>query len=274
MLPDSWDRTFRLRLAVLTLLVGVAAVAATRLPTVQSEAQAAGVAPTQLALTLGEWQGVDQPVPSDVQQALPSARILSRRYQCPAGAADVTIIAGSDATALHDPHDCLTGEGWQFVTEQTRTVDVAQDSMRGSRRSTLNAEGQRSTLDARRSTRMRTPQPSLPGPSVERRASSVVLQRRASSVEHQASAPAGPIQIRDVVMVKGAVRARMWYWYAIGPEIYDRTLPARMALYRTRLAHERRHRAEFVRLIVGGETESVRTTTLLTDLTRQIAARS
>src|SRR5207247_1637777 len=70
-----------------------------------------------------EWEGVDQPVAPDVQQALPSARILSRRYQCPAGAADVTIIAGSDATALHDPHDCLTGEGWQFVTEETRTVD-------------------------------------------------------------------------------------------------------------------------------------------------------
>lgn len=215
MLPDN------ARLCVLTLLVGVAAVVAPRLPTIQSEVHAEGLAPARLALKLGRWDGVDQAVPSDVQAALPSARILSRRYQCPAGAADVTIITGADATALHDPHDCLTGEGWQFVTEQTRVVDV----------------------------------PHAP----------VARTDRDSSV--------GAIRIRDVVMVKGPVRARMWYWYAIGSEIFDRTLIARTALFRTRLAHGRRHRAEFVRLIVGGETESERTTTLLADLTRQIAGR-
>src|SRR6476646_8242331 len=107
------------RLSLLTLLVGMAALAATRLPTVQSEVHAEGLPPAHLALTLGQWEGVDQPVPRDVQQALPSAHILSRRYRCAGGDADVTIITGSDATALHEPHDCLTGEGWQFVTEQT-----------------------------------------------------------------------------------------------------------------------------------------------------------
>src|SRR5262249_10947686 len=109
MLPDN------VRLSLLTLLVGVAAAAAAplpaRLPPVQSEVHAEGLPPAQLALALGQWQGVDQPVPSDVQRALPSARILSRHYHCSGGDADVTIITGSDATALHDPHDCLTGEG-------------------------------------------------------------------------------------------------------------------------------------------------------------------
>jgi EpsI family protein len=194
------------------VLVGVAAAAALRLPTVQSEVHAEALAPAQLALKLGQWEGVDQAVASDVKEALPSALILSRRYQCPAGAADVTIITGGDATALHDPHDCLTGEGWQFVSEQTRAVQLPR-------------------------------------------------------------ATAGSIRIRDVVMAKGGVRARMWYWYAIGSEIFDRTLTARTALFRTRLARGSRHRAEFVRLIVGGETESERTATLLADLTRQIAGR-
>lgn len=235
MYPDS------LRLTVLTLLVGVAAVAATRLPTVQSEAQAAGLAPTQLSLKLGEWQGVDQPVPPDVQQALPSARLLSRRYQCATGAADVTIIAGSDATALHDPHDCLTGEGWQFVTETTRTVEVPVLGSRGTSPAVAVPTG-----DA--------------GPPP-------------SSAGYPARDTPKTIQIRDVVMTKSGVRARMWYWYEIGPKIYDRTLPARMALYRTRMGRGKRPRAEFVRLIVGGETESVRSTTLLTSLTREIAGR-
>lgn len=199
------------RLAVLTLLVGATAAIAARLPTVQSEARADPQPPVQLPLHLGEWEGRDQPVPSDVQRALPSACILSRRYQCAAGAAEVTIVTGSDATVLHDPHDCLTGDGWEFITDQPRTVTLA------------------------------------PG--------------------------AHSLRIRDVVMSRGAVRAHMWYWYAVGPQVYESTLPARLALYRTRLAQHRREPAAFVRLIAGGETDSARSSLMLADLARQIVAR-
>jgi EpsI family protein len=200
------------RLPILTAVITVAAIIAARLPTIQSEARANELPAARLPLRLGQWEGVEVPVPQDVQRALPTAHILSRQYQCPSGLANVTIVTGSDATALHDPHDCLTGDGWHFLKEQSRTVDVG--------------------------------------------------------------APAHPIQVREVLMANGPVRARMWYWYAIGSEIYNRTLPARLGLFRIRLTEGRGRRAQFVRLIVGGETESARTTVMLADLTRQIARSS
>jgi EpsI family protein len=199
------------RTGAVALMIAVAAVMAVRMPTIQSEARADGVATTSLPLQFGHWAGTEQPVAADVQRALPSAQIMTRRYTSPLGVADVTIVSGSDATALHDPHDCLTGEGWQFQKEELRDIETG--------------------------------------------------------------GPRGRIRVRDVVMVRGAVRARMWYWYVVGSEIYDTTLPARLGLFRTRLTEGRRHRAEFVRLIVPGETDSSRTTTMLSDLTRQIAGR-
>jgi EpsI family protein len=200
------------RLPVLTVLIGVTSVIAARLPTIQSEARADAQPAARLPLHLGQWGGAEEAVPQDVQRALPTARILSRQYQCPTGAAGVTIVSGSDATALHDPHDCLAGEGWHFLKDQSRRVDLG--------------------------------------------------------------APAGTIQVRDVLMVKGEARARMWYWYAIGSETYNSTLPARLGLFRIRLTEGRGRRAEFVRLIVNGETDSARSTFMLTDLARQIAGSS
>ena len=123
-----------MRLAVLTVLIGMASIIAVRLPTIQSEARADAQPAARLPLHLGQWEGVDVPVPEDVQRALPSAHVLSRHYQCspasgppnppnpggPRWLAEVTIVSGSDATALHDPHDCLTGDGWRFLAEQDR----------------------------------------------------------------------------------------------------------------------------------------------------------
>jgi EpsI family protein len=200
------------RLPFLTVLIGAAAVLAARMPTVQSEARADSQPVARLALRMGQWEGTDQPVPADVQRALPTARLLSRRYQSPLGSADVTIITGSDATALHDPHDCLSGNGWEFLVDRPYDVDLG-----GGR---------------------------------------------------------GVIRVRDVVMANGAVRARMWYWYAVGSEIYDSTLPARLGLFRVRLTEGERRPARFVRLIVTGETGSSRTQLMLTDLVRQMAGQS
>ena len=216
------------RLPVLTVLIGMASIIAVRLPTIQSEARADKPPAARLPLHLGQWEGVDVPVPEDVQRALPSAHVLSRHYQCPSGLADVTIVSGSDATALHDPHDCLTGDGWRFLAEQSRSVAVGSPA---------------------------------------------------------SGYPAPPIQVRDVLIARGPVRARMWYWYAIGSDVYNRTLPARLGLFRTRLTEGRGRRAEFVRLVVGGERGGdepgspasgypARTTVMLADLARQIAIRN
>jgi EpsI family protein len=199
------------RLGLLTALIGATAVIAVRLPTIQDEVQADSLPATSLALHLGQWQGEEVPVPTDVKKALPTARIMSRSYRCPTGAANVTVITGSDATVLHDPHDCLRGEGWQFLSDQPRPVDIGSAN--------------------------------------------------------------GPIRVRDVVMVNGATRAHMWYWYSIGSEIFNSTLPARLGLFRIRLTEGRGRRAEFVRLIVGGETDSDRSTLMLSDLARQVAGR-
>src|SRR5687768_13882781 len=190
MLPGST------RLPFLTVLAGATALFAAHMPTIQTEVRADSQPVARLALQLGKWQGEDVPVSVDVQKALPTARILSRSYSCPTGPATVTIVSGSDATVLHDPHDCLSGEGWQFLKEGTRTVDTGR--------------------------------------------------------------PGDEIRVREVVMQKSGARAHMWYWYAVGSDIYDSTLPARLGLFRTRLTEGRGRRAEFVRLIVGGETDSGR----------------
>ena len=92
--------------------------------------------------------------------------------------------------------------------------------------------------------------------------------------------PPERIQVRDVLIARGPERARMWYWYAIGSDVYNRTLPARLGLFRTRLTEGRGRRAEFVRLIAGGERGGdepgpyARTTLMLADLARQIAIRN
>jgi EpsI family protein len=200
------------RLVLLTALIGTTAVMASRLPTVQTEARAKRLLASRLPMRLGQWSGTVVAVPADVQKALPTADILSRRYRDPMGSADVTLISGSDATVLHDPHDCLRGDGWQFLTDQARTVE-------------------------------------LPG------------------------RPGGPITVRDVVMQHGLARAHMWYWYSIGSEIFDSTLPARLGMFRIRLTEGKGPRAEFVRLIVDGETDSERSTLMLSDLARHVAGR-
>jgi EpsI family protein len=200
------------RLIVLTALISVTAAVAGRMPTIQTEVRAESLSKTRIPMRFGHWTGKEMPVAADVQKALPTAKILSRAYQCDTGTANLTIVAGTDATVLHDPHDCLSGEGWQFLSEQSRQVDVGL--------------------------------------------------------------PSGPIQVRDVVMAKDQVRAHMWYWYAVGDGIYNSTLPARLGLFRTRLTEGRGRRAEFVRLIVGGETESGRSAAMLTDLAGHIARNS
>ncbi len=198
------------RLTLLTAMIGVTAAVAPRLPTIQTEAKRSALPATRLALHLGQWVGTEVAIPTDVQKALPTAQILSRRYKNPAGSADVTIVSGSDATVLHDPHDCLRGEGWQFLTDEPRQIDVGL--------------------------------------------------------------PTGPITVRNVVMQNGPTRAHMWYWYAIGDEIFDSTLLARVGMFRIRLTEGKGRRAAFVRLIVFGETESERSTGMLSDLARQVAA--
>lgn len=200
------------RLLTLTLLVGATSIVAARSPTIQTEAMATAQPAARLPLRLGQWAGTEIPVPADVQRALPSAQILSRQYRGPLGAADLTVVSGSDATALHDPHDCLAGSGWHFLKDRPRWVDT------GTR--------------------------------------------------------AGRIQVRDVLMVNGAMRARMWYWYAIGSQIYNRTLSARLGLFRVRLTQGRGPRAEFVRLIVDADSDSAPTTAMLTDLVRQVESSS
>jgi EpsI family protein len=205
MLPGST------RLPILTVLAGAAALIAAHMPTIQTEARADSLPAARLSLQLGKWQGEEVPVPADVQKALPTARILSRSYQCPTGPAFLTIVSGSDATVLHDPHDCLSGDGWQFLEEHTRTVPAGDQDT--------------------------------------------------------------PLRVREVIMQKGGDRAHMWYWYAVGSEIYDTTLSARLGLFRTRLTEGRGRRAEFVRLIVGGETDSGRSSAMLSDLARHVAGR-
>ncbi|MCL6650067.1 MAG: EpsI family protein [Chloroflexi bacterium] len=199
-----------IRLRILTALIGVTALVAARVPTIQADGRAHVQPPARLPLRFGLWEGEEVPVPPDVRRALPSASILSYRYRSPLGEADVLILSGADATALHDPHDCLVGDGWEFITDGTQSVDAGGDR----------------------------------------------------------------ITVGDVAMARQGLHARMWYWYQVGDSVYASTLRARLALFQARLLHGARPRAEFVRLIVGGETESARTRRMLADLTQAVRSAS
>jgi|GEM_PF-1164797 EpsI family protein len=82
-----------------------------RLPVARTRCLPVDTFPTQV----GVWHaGTDIPVQPEVQDALPSAKIVERIYTDGAGhRIDLTLVTALSNVDLHDPSGCLPGQGWQ-----------------------------------------------------------------------------------------------------------------------------------------------------------------
>ncbi|MFM7319957.1 MAG: exosortase-associated EpsI family protein [Armatimonadota bacterium] len=58
----------------------------------------------------------------DVLNALAAADIVSYPYQSGTGWFDLTLIGGTDRSALHDPRSCLVGGGWKIENDHIETI--------------------------------------------------------------------------------------------------------------------------------------------------------
>lgn len=82
-----------------------------------------GLAALDVPLRVGGYLGHDVPVDSVTRAALASADIISREYRSPAGAiVDLTLIGGTDRSALHDPRSCLVGAGWKLNDDRVEAL--------------------------------------------------------------------------------------------------------------------------------------------------------
>ena len=91
-----------------------------------------GVRSDEISHAIGAWnsQG-DDPVPPEVRDALPSAKIVYRTYTSPSSETPIhlILIGGTDRTALHDPRSCLIGAGFHLEDDHVEslpdtTVDI------------------------------------------------------------------------------------------------------------------------------------------------------
>jgi hypothetical protein len=65
-------------------------------------------------MRVGSYVGQTVPVDAQTRAALASADIASIKFLNPSGAIiDLTMIGGTDRSALHDPRSCLAGAGWR-----------------------------------------------------------------------------------------------------------------------------------------------------------------
>jgi len=59
----------------------------------------------------------------DVLDALAAADIVSFPYQARSGWFDLTLIGGTDRSALHDPRSCLVGGGWRIQNDHVEKLE-------------------------------------------------------------------------------------------------------------------------------------------------------
>ena len=71
----------------------------------------------------GFRQVQENQISDSVRQALAAADIISFTYQREGGTSiDLTLIGGTDRSALHDPRSCLIGAGWRIENDHTEDL--------------------------------------------------------------------------------------------------------------------------------------------------------
>ena len=82
-----------------------------------------GISTAWVPLQLAGFTGQDIPVNAVTRAALSSAQIVSRSYRAPDGMLlDMTLIGGTDRTALHDPRSCLVGAGFRLGDDHLESL--------------------------------------------------------------------------------------------------------------------------------------------------------
>ena len=67
-------------------------------------------------------QAQENSFPDSVRQALASADLVSYTYSSEGGNVDLTLIGGTDRSALHDPRSCMIGAGWRIENDHLETL--------------------------------------------------------------------------------------------------------------------------------------------------------
>jgi len=70
----------------------------------------------------GYARGDERVQPEVVLKALAAADIVSFPYQSAKGWFDLTLIGGTDRSALHDPRSCLVGSGWKLSGDREEVI--------------------------------------------------------------------------------------------------------------------------------------------------------
>lgn len=70
----------------------------------------------------GYRQMGENPISDTVRQALAAADIVSYTYEGGGGSVDMTLIGGTDRSALHDPRSCMVGAGWRIENDHTEDL--------------------------------------------------------------------------------------------------------------------------------------------------------
>jgi len=121
---------------VVLLLAGTALLMNTRV--------ARGMAPKRMSVasfpsSLGDWNGMDVPVPPDTLRVLHGATILERAYYDKNNDNEVDLYVAyypnqRAGDRRHLPEDCLAGSGWSAIESGTTTVSVpGQESLLANR---------------------------------------------------------------------------------------------------------------------------------------------
>ena len=74
------------------------------------------------AEVVGYARGAEREQPKKVLDQLAAADIVSFPYVSQNGWFDLTLIGGTDRSALHDPRSCLVGAGWKIVGDREETI--------------------------------------------------------------------------------------------------------------------------------------------------------
>lgn len=82
-----------------------------------------GLEKLAIPAVVGGYQGQVVPVDAQTRSALGSAQVTARRYTAPNGmVVDLTMIGGTNRSALHDPRSCLVGAGWQLTDDHVERL--------------------------------------------------------------------------------------------------------------------------------------------------------
>ncbi len=91
-----------------------------------SPAKFTGLSALNVPTRVANFTGQDVAVDAQTRGALSSAEAMERDYRDSDGRLiQLTLIGGTDRSALHDPRSCLVGSGWRIDNDHVENLPVA-----------------------------------------------------------------------------------------------------------------------------------------------------